>query len=244
MVQGNCVPLVEVEAPVNKSGDTMCREGNLKENRTGFEYRTHFPAEADLGAEEWLWLRRPLKERICFQYNGLFLKGGDSLTSLFNQSLIARRWESFSFEAGTTVLFQPYHYAQTAGLVCYYNTKVFYYLYVGYDEVKRARMVNILCRDGEVFSEPLEGNYEYLKEKKSHVRLMVRVSQEEMQFYFAEGDGEYKEVGPILDASVLSDEHAPGWAYTGAMVGITAVDTFNKDTGAVFSEFYQKEMEK
>lgn len=244
MVQGNCVPLVEVEAPVNKSGDTMCGEGKLKENRTGFEYRTHFPAEADLGAEEWLWLRRPLKEMICFQYNGLFLKGGDSLTSLFNQSLIARRWKNFSFEAGTTVLFQPYHYAQTAGLACYYNTKVFYYLYVGYDEVKRARMVNILCRDGEVFSEPLEGNYEYLKEKKSHVRLMVRVSQEEMQFYFAEGDGEYKEVGPILDASVLSDEHAPGWAYTGAMVGITAVDTFNKDTGAVFSEFYQKEMEK
>lgn len=48
----------------------------------------------------------------------------------------------------------------------------------------------------------------------------------------------------MLDASILSDEHAAGWAYTGAVVGITAVDTFNKDTEALFTEFYQEDMEE
>lgn len=39
-------------------------------------------------------------------------------------------------------------------------------------------------------------------------------------------------------------ENANGWAYTGAVAGITAVDTFNKDTSALFTEFYQIEGEE
>lgn len=44
----------------------------------------------------------------------------------------------------------------------------------------------------------------------------------------------------MLDASILSDEHVFGWAYTGAVIAISAVDNFNKDTKAVFGEFYQE----
>lgn len=43
----------------------------------------------------------------------------------------------------------------------------------------------------------------------------------------------------MLDASVLSDEHAAGWAYTGAVAGITAVDNFNRDSEARFLWFRQ-----
>ena len=51
--------------------------------------------------------------------------------------------------------------------------------------------------------------------------------------------GDFQGIGPVLDASILCDEHPLGWAYTGAVVGITAVDNFNKDTKALFTEFYQ-----
>lgn len=124
-------------------------------------------------------------------------------------------------------------------MVCYYNTRVFHYLYIGYDERNKKRIINILSNDNFRFSEPLKGEYIVLPEGAGSVRLKVWVNQEQLQFYYAAGRDSFKKIGPVLDASILSDEHADGWAYTGAMIGLTAVDNFNKDTSAVFSEFYQ-----
>lgn len=228
MAQGDCTPLAAVDGP----------QGAVRKARPD-EYRTCFEAGRDMESEEWLFLRGTLAEKGWLMGEGLRLKGGDSLTSLFHQSLIARRWTGFCFQAGAVAEFTPYHYAQTAGLVCYYNTRVFYYLYIGYDEKTKRRMVNILANDNFQFSEPLEGNYAYLPDEGGKVRLEVRVEQENLQFYCGAEGEDLRPVGPALDASVLSDEHAKGWAYTGAVVGITAVDTFNKDTWALFSEFYQ-----
>lgn len=204
------------------------------------EFTDRISAEM-LEKQEWLSLRTPLEQKASFTAEGLQLQGGDSLTSLFDQSMIARRWESFSFEAGTELKFEPYHYAQTAGLTCYYNTKVFYYLYVGYDEKTGRRIVNILKNDNLDFSEPLNGTCVEVPESTETIHLKVRVYQDQLQF-FCSFDGEnFLKVGEKLDCSILSDEHAPGWSYTGSVVGITAVDTFNKDTYAVFRRFYQRE---
>ena len=159
---------------------------------------------------------------------------------MFDQSLIARRWTSFDFSATTTLSFEPYHYHQTAGLTCFYNTKVFYYLYVGYDEVKKQRIINISMNDNFSFSEPLQGKYVYVDDEVNQISLKVTVNQDKLQFYYAFEDGEFTAIGPVLDASIISDEHVSGWTYTGAVVGITTVDNFNKDTYALFREFYQK----
>ena len=78
--------------------------------------------------------------------------------------------------------FEPYHYNQTAGLTCYYNTKVFYYLYIGYDEKKRQRVVNILKNDNFNFEEPLQGNYVYIPDEIKKVHFKVRVKQDKLQF--------------------------------------------------------------
>lgn len=105
-------------------------------------------------------------------------------------------------------------------------------------------MVNILTNDNFQFREPLEGNYAYLPQGAEEIHLRVEVEQEKLQFYFAADQEEWEPIGPVLDASILSDEHTAGWAYTGAVVGITAVDVFNKDTEALFTEFYQEDMEE
>lgn len=233
MVQGDCTPLLEVDTP---------KEYKETVQAVKSEYVTDFHDIKKLEQEEWLSLRSAVSEKARCVQGGLELIGNASLTSLFNQSLIARRWEDFHFEAGTSVEFYPYHYAQTAGLTCYYNTKVFHYLYVGYDEQKKRRILNILSNDNMQFTEPLQGQYVYIPEGAGRVWLKVEVNQEKMQFFYALEKNDYQTIGPELDASILSDEHAAGWAYTGAVAGITAVDNFNKDTKAVFGEFYQRKL--
>jgi hypothetical protein len=57
-----------------------------------------------------------------------------NLGSLYRQSLVARRQQSHCFSASTVVEFEPEHFQQLAGLVCYYNSTKFHYLYVSHDE--------------------------------------------------------------------------------------------------------------
>jgi len=70
-------------------------------------------------------LRIPFSEKIgslTANPGHLRLYGNESLTSKFTQSFVARRWQSFQFEAETAVAFHPTSVQQGAGLVCYYNT--------------------------------------------------------------------------------------------------------------------------
>lgn len=228
MIQGNNTPLESIDAP----------KGTIKKELLD-KYKTNFK-NINLIKDGWLTLRTGFNNKVKESDLGIEIKGNDSLTSLFHQSLIARRWTSFDFVAKTSLHYQPYHYSQTAGLVCYYNTKVFHYIYIGYDEIKKQRIVNILTNDNQQFSEVLQGNYVYIPDEVKNIHLKVEVHQEHLQFSYAFDIGIYKNIGSILDASLLSDEHANGWAYTGAMIGITAVDNFNKDTSATFTSFEQE----
>jgi xylan 1,4-beta-xylosidase len=58
------------------------------------------------------------------------------------------------------------------------------------------------------------------------VRLAVAVAREKLQFSFSQR-GEWRNVGPVLDASILSDEVGRGehGSFTGAFVGMAAFDT-------------------
>lgn len=228
MVQKDCVPLVAVDAPK----DTTRKEVSL-------DYETNFK-DIDFEKEGWLSLRTDFSKKVAFCNEGIKIKGGDSLTSLFDQSLIARRWNSFHFFAETNVSFYPYHYSQSAGLTCYYNTKAFYYLYIGFDEKRQQRVLNILCNNNFEFFEPLQGNYVVIPNRCQYISLKAVVFQNELQFYYAFDSCDYHKIGPVLDTTILSDEHVQGWAYTGAVVGITTVDNFNKDIQAIFKDFKQK----
>ena len=50
------------------------------------------------------------------------------------QALVARRQQSHCYSASTIVEFEPEHFQQMAGLVCYYNSSKFHYFYVSRDE--------------------------------------------------------------------------------------------------------------
>ena len=262
MVQGDDTPADTVEVPdsaradytaddtkdhtIDDSEDQAGKTAGEKGRTAGTDYQICFGKAGDaLSAErlyrqEWLALRGGMEGKLRFSERGLHLRGGDSLTSLFDQSLLARRWTSFAFTAETEVAFRPYHYLQTAGLTCYYNTKVFYYLNVGYDEKNEKRVISILKNDNLDFWALPEDEAVPVEDQVEHIRLKAEISQEELRFSYALDDGPYHRIGPVLDTGILSDEHAAGWAYTGATAGITAVDNFNKDTEAVFRFFCQK----
>src|SRR3954465_334211 len=71
---------------------------------------------------DFQWLRSPwpdelfsLTERRGF----LRLYGRETVGSLFRQALVARRQQSHCYSASTLVEFEPAHFQQMAGLICY-----------------------------------------------------------------------------------------------------------------------------
>ena len=239
LYDGTCVPQLEVELPVHREYPIKRPSGyQIDFRQIGIQ-----SAEAvqTLEDQEWLSLRNRMEEKIRTTAEGLYIKGGASLTSTFSQSLIARRLENVDTEVTAALRFRPYHYAQTAGLACYYNTKAFYYLYVGYEEEMGQRVLSILKNDNFTFTELLEGKYRYVPENAEDIYLRFCMKQQELRFFYSFDGNHYEQIGKTQDSSILSDEHVQGWAYTGTVAGITAVDTFNKDTGAIFLMFEQKE---
>ena len=44
------------------------------------------------------------------------------------------------------------------------------------------------------------------------------------QFYFSEDGDRFQEAGPVLDASILSDDHGEHWGFTGSFVALACQD--------------------
>lgn len=200
------------------------------------EYHTDFRENAlDAG---WMSLRRAPSFAALEPARGVCrLSGGESLTSLFDQSLLARKVKAFDYAVSAALRYRPRSCRETAGLVLYYNTKAWQYLYVSYDEKAERRILNILTNDNLSFSEPLGSAYLYVPEQAETILLCAEVRQESLQFSYSLDGGERRRLGPVLDASILSDEHVEGWAYTGTVAGINAVDFDSKTSFAEYVSF-------
>lgn len=170
-------------------------------------------------------------------YLRLFGRGG--LSSKFDQSLIAKRWTEFQFEASTCMEFEPKVFKQMAGLICIYDTDNYYYLHVTHDE-EMGRCISILSAVNKVYSYPI-GFLPITAFGK--IYLQVKVSFDQLQFFYrTEEEGKYQAIGPVLDASELSDEAcAEGW-FTGAMVGLCCQDLTGFRTHADFDYFEYKDI--
>lgn len=171
----------------------------------------------------------------------LRLRGHEGLSSKFEQSLIARRWEEFCFEAETCVEFEPDVFKQMAGLILMYDQDNYFYLHVTFDE-ELGKCITLLTAENKKYQYPVG----YLPiEVGKPVRLKATVDHDKAQFFYAVGDEDYQTIGPVLDASILSDEACnEGW-FTGAMVGICCQDLTGFKKEADFDWFsYQNKKKK
>jgi len=176
--------------------------------------------------ESWL----SLKERRGW----LRLRGRDSLHSLFEQSLVARRVQHFQFTAETCLEFSPAHFTQMAGLVCYYDTRTHFYLRVTQDEAC-GKILGIVLTD--------DGNYDELSGSETVINdwrqifLRAEIHFQKLQFGASPDGKNWQNIGPVLDASKLSDDYGAGLHFTGAMVGLCAQDVGGTRAVADFDYF-------
>jgi len=225
LASGGTKPEKELPAP----------KGSLPQPWQKIPERDHFNL-VQLDAN-WSLLRNPadeswltLKERPGW----LRLRGRDSLHSLFEQSLVARRVQDFQFIAETCLEFSPENFMQSAGLICYCDTRQHFYLRVTQDEA-RGKILGVTLTD--------DGNYDELFESEIVVNdwkqffLRAEIDFQKLQFSASPDGKNWRNIGPVLDASKLSDDYGHGLHFTGAMVGICAQDVSGAKRHADFDYF-------
>jgi xylan 1,4-beta-xylosidase len=192
------------------------------------------------------WLRTPWPEEIfslTVRPGFLRLFGRETIGSLFKQSLVARRQQAHCLSAVTVVEFEPEHFQQSAGLVCYYNSAKFHYFFISCDETfgKHLRVMSCLpdSTQTDAFTPPIA-----IPVGKP-VHLHVEIDYERLHFaYHVEGvDKDWHWLPQQFDASTLSDEAtAPGQAnFTGAFIGMACQDMAGTSSHADFDFFEYQE---
>lgn len=202
------------------------------------EHRRPEPAERDdFDGEEldhsWQSLRVPVDESwasLKVRPGWLRLRGRESMHSLFDQSLLAKRLTSHTMTAKTLLEFEPDRYSQMAGLVCWYNSANHFYLRVTHAE-GCGKVVGVTLTD--------RGAYDELGDTCidgwNHVHLKAEIDRDSVRFFVSPDGCDWHAAGPPLDFSKLSDDYASG--FTGAMVGIAAHDLSDRSKTADFDFF-------
>ncbi len=238
---GSQQPLVEVEPPLGVAQGAARVESDAPVN-------TNF-AESTLPID-FQWLRTPYPERLFSltdRPGWLRLFGRESVGSWFEQALVARRQQHHRYEASTSIDFEPKAFNQSAGLVAYYNRHKFHYMQISFDE-ELGRVISILSCNGDYPESAL--SYEPVEptpiSTNGTIDMRVKVSEQDLQFEWREQDDreqsdndQWQKLGPVLDASVLSDEGGRGEhaSFTGAFVGMLAFDISGMAKHADFSHF-------
>ncbi|MFL6208555.1 MAG: glycoside hydrolase family 43 protein [Pyrinomonadaceae bacterium] len=190
------------------------------------------------------WLRTPWPEELfslTARPGHLRLYGRETIGSLFRQALVARRQQAHCYSAATSVDFEPAHFQQMAGLVCYYNGSKFHYLYISHDETlgKHLRVMSSLPDQlqSDNFTPPIA------IASGVPVHLRVEVDYERLHFAYRVGDGDWRWLPGQFDASILSDEAAPPGTpnFTGAFVGMCCQDLAGTGRPADFDYFDYRE---
>ena len=194
---------------------------------------------------DFQWLRSPWPEELFSlteRPGYLRLYGRETIGSQFRQSLVARRQQAHCYSASTLLDFEPDHYQQLAGLVCYYNSSKFHYLHISHDEVVGKHLRVMSCLPDQVqtdaFTPPIPI-------PAGAVELRVEVDFERLRFAYRPAGQEWQWLPEQFDASILSDEAAaPGTPnFTGAFVGMCCQDLAGTCHPADFDYFEYRERE-
>lgn len=169
----------------------------------------------------------------------LRLYGRESLTSKFTQAFVARRWQSFQFEAATAVDFRPETVQQGAGLVCFYNTENWSAFQVRGD-AEFGRYLELTIADNANYTQPIQEKVR-VPEDIAYVHLKVEVDYDTYVYSYSLDGESWNKVDRILDATKLSDDYVNGPRFTGAFVGMNCDDMSGNRQPADFKYFSYKE---
>ena len=185
----------------------------------------------------WLTLRDPADESwlsLSARPGWLRIRGRESFHSVHRQSLVARRLQAFRAVAETRLDFAPTHFTQMAGLMCWYDVKTHYYLRVTHEETL-GKVLGIVLTNDTVYDE-IEACQLAINDWKE-VYLRAEIDRENLQFSASPDGKAWQKIGPVLDASRLSDDYGQGLHFTGAFLGLCAQDLNDHAATADFDYF-------
>lgn len=233
LAHGGNAPALEVAISGGKNG-VMQQQAPAEEERYTFSPGA-LPAA-------FQWLRTPEPERL-FSLDArpgyLRLFGRESVGSWFEQALVARRQDGWHCSAETELEFEPDDIQQFAGLIAYYNRFKFHYLAVSLNDEGDKVLSVMSCHDEWPSGQLDIAEPGIVLEPGLSVHLGLDIRERELQFRFAQGGAEWRPIGPVLDAGLLSDEgsgRAHGY-FTGNFLGMAAHDISGRATPADFAGF-------
>ena len=225
-------------------------DGMVPEEAPGFGgTATPLPAEIKTQFEpgdlpqDFQWLRTPEPDRIFdlqARPGWLRLIGRESIGSWFEQALIARRQTEHHVEVEVLVDFEPANFQHMAGLTAYYGRHQFHYLNISCDD-QGVRRLGIQCCAGDWPEAGLTfpvGDGAALPD--GLVWLGLSINYGSLQFrYRMDGQNDWQDIGPALNAAILSDEGGRGEHanFTGCFLGMAAQDLTGQGATADFSHF-------
>jgi xylan 1,4-beta-xylosidase len=237
-LDGAGIPTVETPAPQLSQAAESQRPAAHRRCRYEFD-------DAPLPID-FQWLRSPWPDDLfsVTQRPGfLRLFGRETIGSLFRQSLVARRQQAHWYSAATVIEFEPDHFQQLAGLVCYYNSAKFHYLYVSQDENFGRHLRVMSCLPDSTQSDAFTPPISIPAGKRIHLRVEVDYERLHFAYRVEERDDDWHWLPQQFDASILSDEATvlgmPN--FTGAFVGLACQDLAGTGKPADFDFFDYRE---
>ncbi|MGN0161516.1 MAG: glycoside hydrolase family 43 protein [Lachnospiraceae bacterium] len=187
-------------------------------------------------------LRKPLEDRASLTERPGYLRlyGKESLESRYETTILATRQQHFCFQADTKVEFHPVSYQQMAGITYFYDDYSHYYLFITRDE-QQGRVITMYQKILNQFSMPIGVGISIPDEGEVYLRVVGK--KETAQFLYSLDGEHYAEVGPVLDATVLSDDYYRKIStsrFTGAFIGIACQDIAGRGAFADFDYFEYK----
>ncbi len=165
------------------------------------------------------------------------LHGAESPTSVFRQSILARRVTGFRWQAETLVDFSPDDFQTMAGLLVRYDEHTQLYLRISADEGKRK--LGIISYDREHLTLPL-GDAE-IELPDGPVYLRSDMDNDTIQLSWSADGKLFEPVGPAFPSFKYSDDYAHPLGFTGMFVGIACHDVSGRRTPADFDYLTYRE---
>lgn len=194
----------------------------------------------------WNTLRVPFDGKMGKVGGGVLeLRGQGSLCNLFDLSLVARRWQAFNFDATVKVEFDPKNYRQMAGLTNYYDDLCWSWVFVTWDERRQCRVIEVAQNDFNNYTSFLRDTAPAVPDDVKSVWLRTKVRKQWYSYEYSFDGTSWVDLGVKLDAKILSDDYILrryGGFFTGAFVGLAAIDLSGYDRVAKFSEFDYREL--
>ena len=230
LANGHVLPQLEIEPPALPTGKRATELEHDDFNRMQLDpdyqwLRTPWPGEFMSLGERPGWLR---------------LYGMESPGSRYRQALVARRVTALRCRATTCVEFRPGNFQQLAGLIVYYNSSKFHYLYLS-TQAGIGRHLGIMSCEAEATLDvvyPL-GDQPVSLSGNGRVFLRADIDEGNLVFSWSMDGAAWTALDCTLDMRLLSDEYGGDSRiqFTGTFIGLCCNDLTGARQHADFDYF-------